>query len=130
VVGIPVSFRIGIGKCDCKKPYSDDLQALACDAVRAQVDEWRVRLPADLSAFPNEEFQQEVVENQEVTFGRLKEALDDGGTLVVFTALIHTWSRPTFLSLGAVGRVYAEGLVVTSSGAVTDAPDELLWAYR
>jgi hypothetical protein len=125
-----VSFRIGIGKCDCQKPYSDHLQALACDAIHAQVEHWRDRLPGDLSAFPQEEFRPELVENQEVTFGRLKEVLDDGGTLVVFTALIHTWSRPTFLSLGAVGRVYAEGLVVSADGRITDAPDELLWAYR
>jgi hypothetical protein len=125
-----VTFRIAIGKCNCQKPYSDRLQAIACDTIRAQLEDWRDRLPGDLSAFPQEEFRPELVESQEVTFGRRKEALDDGGTLVVFTALIHTWSRPTFLSLGTVGRIYAEGLVVKADGQITDAPDDLLWAYR
>jgi hypothetical protein len=49
--------------------------------------------------------------------------------LVVEAALVHTWRRPTFITLGAIGRIFAEGLVV-SGGEVSDAPNELLWVYR
>ena len=53
----------------------------------------------------------------------------EAGTLVAESVLIHTWRRPTFITLGAIGRIFANGLLV-SHESVSDAPDELLWAYR
>jgi hypothetical protein len=75
-------------------------------------------------------YEDERVEGHTITFGTHKHALEAGHTLVVFQALVHTWTRPTYLSLGAVGRMYAEGLVVTASGAVERATDEVLWPFR
>jgi hypothetical protein len=59
-----------------------------------------------------------------------RHALPSGDALVVWTAFVHTWSRPTYLSLGAVGRLFAEGLIITRSGDVQDAPDEVMWEFR
>lgn len=127
---MPQSFRIGIGRCDCRKPYGNAIQEVACAAIRARLEKWRLRLPADLPSVPTEFHENEVVEGQPITFGTYKERLPDGGSLVVFQALVRTWSRPTLLSFGAVGRLYAEGLVVSTAGTVEMAPDELMWGYR
>ena len=70
------------------------------------------------------------VEGHVITFGTYKHALESGETLVVFQALVHTWSRPTFVSVGAVGRMYAEGLIVSATGTVRRAPDEVMWTFR
>ena len=59
-----------------------------------------------------------------------KIGMNAGGTLVVCQALVHTWSRPTFLSIGAVGRMYAEGLLLRHDGSVEPASDDLMWQFR
>ncbi len=71
-----------------------------------------------------------MIDGRHVTFGTYKLGVGGGQTLVVCQALLHTWSRPTFLSIGAVGRMYAEGLLLTSDDNVEPAPDNLMWQFR
>jgi hypothetical protein len=127
---VPLGFRVAIGRCNCGKPYRNAIQEKACEAIDARLENWRNRLPADLAAVPSELHEEERVEGHWITFGTYKHQLDGGVTLVVFQALVHTWARPTFLSMGAVGRMYAEGLVVSASGEVTRATDSVMWPYR
>jgi hypothetical protein len=127
---VPRGFRIAIGRCDCRKPYRDSISAKACEAIDVRLESWRKRLPTDLASVPTEVYEDERVEGHGVTFGTHKHALETGDTLVVFQALVHTWVRPTFLSFGAVGRMYAEGFLVSPSGAVERAPDEVMWPFR
>jgi len=127
---VPFGFRVAIGRCNCDKPYQDLIQAKACEALEARLETWRTRLPADLLALPSELHEEERVEGDSITFGTYRHSLERGDTLVVFQALVHTWSRPTFFSVGAVGRMYAEGLVVAASGEVRRATDDMMWPYR
>ena len=125
---MPLGFRVAIGRCDCVRPYRDPIQAKACEAIDARLENWRTRLPADLPALPNEMYEDERVEGHWITFGTHKHPLESGDTLVVCQALVHTWARPTFLSLGA-GRMYAEGLLVSARGDVKRAPDQMMWPF-
>lgn len=125
-----MSFRIAIGTCSCANPSADTIQDQACRTINANRESWRSRLPGDLAAVPEEQLETGVLGDYRVTLGTYKVALDNGDTVVAFQALVHTWSRPTFLSFGAIGRVYAEGLLVSSSGSVGDAPDDLMWQFR
>ncbi len=127
---MPQTFRIGIGRCECRMPYADAIQRAACATITARIESWRRRLPGDLEAVPSELHEPLEVEGVPVTLGTYKAQLGDGSTLVVLQAQVPTWNRPTFLSLGAIGRVYAEGLVVSTDGTVEAAPAELLWEYR
>jgi hypothetical protein len=124
------ALRIAIGRCECTKPYHDAMQSKACEAIDARLQSWLTRLPADLGAVPVEAYEDVRVEGHVITVGTQKHALESGETLVVFQALVHTWSRPTFLSVGAVGRIYAEGLIVSATGTVQRAPDEVMWTFR
>jgi hypothetical protein len=125
-----MGFRLAIGGCDCRKPYGNPIQQMACEAIDARLLEWRASLPGDLGSVPTEHYEVERVEGHWVTFGTFKRPLDENRTLVVCSALVHTWSRPTFISIGAVGRMYAEGLIISSLGDVSPAPDELMWVFR
>jgi hypothetical protein len=127
---MPLGFRIAIGRCNCAKPYRDRIQAKACEAIDARLQSWSSRLPADLAAVPVEAFEEMLLEGDSVTFGTHKHALESGDTLVVFQALVRTWAKPTFLGPTGVGRMYAEGLVVSPTGAVQRAPDEMMWPFR
>ena len=125
-----MAFRIAIGRCDCQRPYRSAVEERVCDTIHERLANWRSRLPADVAAVPTESFEEQIVEGYHVTFGTYKLGASAGGTLIVCQALLHTWSGPTFLSIGAVGRMYAEGLLVTSDGNVESASDDLLWQFR
>jgi hypothetical protein len=98
--------------------------------IHARVANWRSRLPADVASVPTESFEEQIVEGCHVTFGTYKVAVREGGTLIVFQALVHIWSWPTYVSIGAVGRMYAEGLLLTNDGNVEPASDDLMWQFR
>ena len=125
-----MAFRIAIGRCDCQRPYHSAVEERVCDTIHERLDHWRSRLPADIGAVPTESFEEQIVEGHHVTFGTYKLGPSAGGTLIVCQALVHTWSGPTFLSIGAVGRMYAEGLLVTNDGNVESVSDDLMWQFR
>ncbi|MGH9379924.1 MAG: hypothetical protein ACRD2Z_04860 [Thermoanaerobaculia bacterium] len=123
-------FRIGIGQCDCSQPYRDAIQELACGIVEARLDDWRQRLPADLHAVPVEHYEHELIEGHKVSLATYREELDDGDALVAVSVLVHTLSRPSFISIRAIGRIFSEGLLVRRDGSVKRASDEIMSAYR
>lgn len=125
-----MAFRIAIGRCDCQAPYRSMVEERVCNTIHETLANWRSRLPADVAAVPSEAFEEQIVEGHHVTFGTYKIGMNAGGTLIVCQALVHTWSRPTFLSIGAVGRMYAEGLLLRHDGNVEPASDDLMWQFR
>jgi hypothetical protein len=125
-----MTLRIAIGRCDCQAPYRNTLEERVCKAIHGRLTEWRSRLPADVDAVPTELFEEQIIEACRVTFGIYKLVVSGAGTLVVCQALVRTWSRPTYLSIGGVGRMYAEGLLVTNDGNVEPASDYLMWQFR
>ena len=125
-----MTLRIAIGRCDCQAPYRNALEECVCKAIHARLTDWRSRLPADVVAVPTELFEEQIVEGCRVTFGTYKVGISRGRTLVVCQALVRTWSRPTYFSIGAVGRMYAEGLLLANDGNVEPAPDDLMWQFR
>jgi hypothetical protein len=127
---MPLGFRIAIGRCDCATPYRDSIQAKVCEAIRVQLETWLHRLPGDLDGLPDEAYEDVRLEGDSVTFGTYRHAVASGETLVVFQAFVRTWAKPTFLGPSGVGRMYAEGLLVSEAGTVRRAPDELMWPFR
>jgi hypothetical protein len=125
-----MAFRIAIGQCNCQPPYSNGVEEFVCKAIHEKLTIWRSRLPAEAGAVPTESFEEQLVDGHRITFGTYKLGVSADETLVVFQALIHTWRKPTFLSLGTVGRMYAEGLLITSDGRVEVAPNDLMWQFR
>jgi hypothetical protein len=100
-----------------------------CKTVYETLAGWRRRLPADVAAVPTELFEEQIVDGYRVTFGTYKLEVGEE-TLIVCQALLHTWSRPTFLAIGNVGRMYAEGLLLTKDGNIEPASDNLMWQFR
>ncbi len=124
-----MKFRIAIGRCDCQPPYRDAVEEQVCNKIHETLASWRSRLPHDVAAFPEDAFDV-WVDGRRVTFATYKLDVGGGETLVVCQALVHTWSRPTFLAIGNIGRMYAEGLLLTLDGNVASAPDNLMWQFR
>jgi hypothetical protein len=125
-----MGFRIALGRCSCEKPHRDPLQAGLCEAIDSRIADWMTRLPADLAAVPNEAYEEDLVDGQPIAFAIHKQLLQSGDTLIVFQAMVRTWAHPNFISLSAVGRMYAEGILVSAAGAVERAPDAVMWEFR
>ena len=123
-------FRLGIGSCSCRESPKVAGDAEACHWIATQRDGWRARLPEDLTAIPQVQELELQAEGRAISASVHRHALPSGGTLVVWSAFVHTWARPTYLSLGAVGRLFSEGLIITGSGEVKEAPDEAMWEFR
>lgn len=125
-----MGLRLAIGQCNCRRPYSDDIQRYACDAIEAHLDAWRPRLPADLGSIPRQAFETREVDGHTLIVAVHRDAREDGACLVVCQVFVHTWNKPTFLTIGRVGRIYAEGLLLLPDGTVQPAPDDMLWEFR
>ena len=124
-----MKIRVAIGRCDCRPPYRNVVDEGVCKTIQDRLKIWRDRLPGELAAVPTQLFEEQTVQGRRVTFGTYKLEASVGETLVVCQALVHTWSWPTYLSIGNVGRLYAEGLLIRD-GKIEPAPDKLMWQFR
>ena len=127
---VEMAFRIAIGRCDCQPPYRNPVEEAVCESILESLAACRSRLPEEATTIPHEHHEERIVGGRHVTFGTYKLQVGECGTLIVFQALVHTWSRPTFLSIRAIGRMYAEGLLFTKEDNVEPASDALLWQFR
>jgi hypothetical protein len=123
-------FKISLGECKCQKPYRQPPDAIACQVIEQRLAMWQASLPDGLGTIPREQQEDEIVEGHRLSIRTSKLEHESGEILVVIQALVHTWSRPTFLSFYAVGRMFAEGLLVPASGVPYRAPDDVMWEFR
>jgi hypothetical protein len=97
--------------------------------IDAHLSAWRKRLPADLGAVPIESFEMRTIDGRPAILGTQKCSVEEG-TLVVVHVFIYTWRWPTIFSLSRIGRLYAEGILITREGHVETPPDSIMWEFR
>jgi hypothetical protein len=83
-----------------------------------------------LRELPDEGKPEIVANGTETTYTTYRKVLEDGALLIVVQAFVRTLAWPTHFSFSGIGRIYAEGFVVSENGDTSDAPDELLWEFR
>ena len=124
------AFRLAFGRCSCGEPQSDPLRRAICDELLARLGMLRKRLPNAGFQLPAYADEVQSILGRDVRFETIREDLSDQDVLVVVRAFVHSWRRPTWVSLSGVGHMFAEGLLVKSNGQVVDAPDEVMWDFR
>lgn len=126
------NFRIAIGSGKCKgiERRKNALMAAVCDGLCRRLEYLRGYSRLQLLALPEYEAEPAWVEGNRVLFETHRCTYDDESALVVVRAFVPTIVWPTFFSPAGVGHAVAEGLVVSPTGEVTDAPDEDLWEFR
>ena len=123
-------FRLAFGRCSCGQPQSDPLRRAICDELLARLGMLRTRLSDAGFLLPAYADEVQSIRGREVRFETIREDVSDQKVLIVVRAFVHSWRRPTWVSLSGVGHMFAEGLLVESDGQVADAPDELMWDFR
>lgn len=124
------TFRVALGPCTCKAVASGDIDESICRELLKRLTSLRSENAAVLGALPLyvEELCQ--VGDRDIRFETIREPVSQQDFLIVVRAFLSTWRRPTWLSFAGVGRLYADGIIVRSSGSIEDAPDELMWGFR
>ena len=128
---MPSSFRIALGRASCRNGTRNQSFKAVCDGLMSQLEKLRGLPVEHLRELPKENQQGCVVGNASTTYTTYRMSLEDGRLLIVVQAFVRTLAWPTYISFAGVGRMYAEGFVVSQDGKTTvDAPDELLWEFR
>lgn len=125
------NFRIALGGASAvgfEKMGSPDREI--CQRLLQLIERFKAIKIEDLRSLPGSEFTLEECAGEVVEFTVYKTDVPGGDFLVVVQAFFSTWRKPTFISLGRVGRIYAEGFVLDSNGISKQAPEEMLWPYR
>lgn len=127
-----MGLRIAIGSCRCidgLKSSNPKVTEL-CSRILARLDRLYV-LPSDLLiALPETTTETERIGEQTVVLNTYCDKLETGGTLIVVQGFLPSWRFPKYFGPAGMGHMFAEGVLVTPNGQVTEPDEELLWFYR
>lgn len=125
-----VGLRIAFGRCSCTDAQPDATRQAVCREMMSRLARLRATSAAELEKLPGHAETEEIIAGRKVTFETFVEPFPNGKIIVVIRAFFRSWSRPTFIALGAVGRMFADGFIVRDDGSMEDAPDEWMWKFR
>lgn len=126
-----MGFRISFGQAACN--ISDTMptpERKVCEHLLFKLDNLKSLSFPQLSLFPEVENEKREIEGKIAAFSTYKEVISEDKILVVVQAYYPTWRFPNHFSLNGVGKIFAEALVVTSSGQLEKPADSLLYKYR
>lgn len=127
---MPQAFRIALGRASCRTGTQRPVFKAACGGLLSRLETLRRSSIERLRELPDEGKPEIVANGTETTYTTYRKVLEDGALLIVVQAFVRTLAWPTHFSFSGIGRIYAEGFVVSENGDTSDAPDELLWEFR
>jgi hypothetical protein len=72
----------------------------------------------------------ERIEGRVVTFNTYRDKLESGDALIVVQGFLRSWRFPTYVGSAGVGYMYAEGILLSANGFITNPDEQLLWLFR
>lgn len=127
---MPQTFRIALGTGSCRTGGTNLRFQAVCDGLMRRLEALKGSSTERLRKLPEEGQPEAVANGGRVVYTIYRKMLGDGAALIVVQAFLRTLSWPTHFSFSGIGRIYADGFVLTEDGTIKDAPDELLWAFR
>ncbi|WP_374028359.1 hypothetical protein ACES2J_08645 [Bdellovibrio bacteriovorus] len=124
-------FRLALGSASCRDNKSKDPQVQeVCRILLEKLEALKSSDPIFLKSFPLDHSEIMEINGREVLMTVFHDRLPKEESLLVIQAYYSTWKFPNFISLGGVGKVFAEGFLLNKTGEVKEAPESLLWDYR
>jgi hypothetical protein len=87
-------------------------------------------LPARLRELPGSQADERDLAGNKLTVITYCGDCPDGTVGIVVQVFAHSWRWPTYVSLGAVGYMFAEGFVLAEDDTIAEMPEEWLWMFR
>jgi hypothetical protein len=127
-------MSFGSAACDSPLVHKWPLLHDVCAEVLRRIDQLLATTPEAIEALPEEQTEWQTIRDSEVRFSTVREPSPPDGTLVVVQAFFRTWRHANYIALGGAGgfagRIFAEGVLLTSDRRLIRAPDQLLWTFR
>jgi len=127
-----MGLRLAIGSCRCTdglKSSNPKVKEL-CSRIVTRLNRLRA-LPGEiLITLPETSAETERIEGQVIALNTYCDRLETGDTLIVVQGFLPSWWFPKYFGPAGIGHMFAEGILVTQSGAITEPEEEILWYYR
>lgn len=124
-------FAVGSGRCRHRLfPPTNRVLREACKELQSRLERLEQQGVAVLATLPREHVEVLEFESGAAHLFTLKVELDLTETLVVLTVAVPTLWLPTYFSTAGIGHIASEGLVFSSDGSVSEAPDHVMREYR
>lgn len=123
-------FRLAFGSCSCQERQAPGLRQSMCREMLSRLSALRAKPDQALTSLPAYRETSAVVEGRVVSFETISVRLPDETLLVVVRAFAKSWWRPNWFAFSGTGYMFADGFLVATNGARTDATDEIMWNFR
>ncbi len=101
----------------------------ACDVILDKLEALSLLNFEQISSLPEEEFYKSRILENEVPVAIYREQLSIDSHLIVVQIFYPTLKFPTYFSFSGIGKIYADGLIFSSSGETQRAKEEYLYPY-
>lgn len=123
-------FRISLGSASCRNlDARSERERKACEKVLEHLEALKQLSVAQLNSLPEEKTEAVNASGEMLSITVYRKNLAESEMLLVVQAFMPTWWFPTYFSAKGVGKLFVDGFVV-HDGAVREAIDSELWAYR
>ena len=125
-------FRLAIGSCGCAQGSQSRNVVVRelCSRVLARLERLRSFAPQALLNLPPLSTELERIHGRTARLHTYRQNLGSEKALIVVQVFLPSWRFPNYIGSGGVGHLYAEGIVVTGDGGISEAENKLLWAFR
>lgn len=124
-------FRISFGVASCKNyKNSCEIETKICREIINKIEKLKLLNIEQLLNFKDEEIEVKKIDKKKITFTLYKSPHPNEKAIIVTQAFYTTWLSPNYISFTNIGKIFAEGIVITTDGTMRDATDNELWDYR
>lgn len=125
------NFRIALGRASCKTYNGSDSDiGKVCKIVFDKLSYLKTLQYSQLSNWKESESDISNVGGKNVSLTSYVEKNKQSDLLIVVQAFYPTLIFPNYLSFTFIGKVFAEGFIISSSGDIKDAKDKDLWSFK
>ena len=127
-----MGLRIAIGSCRCADGITsrNPLVRELCSRLVVRLERLRSLGSERLARLPALSTDKERIEGRVVRFNTYRDKLESGDALIVVQGFLRSWRFPTYIGSAGVGYMYAEGILLSANGLITNPDEQLLWLFR
>lgn len=124
-------FRFAIGSASCKGvSKSNTLESKICEMIQEKISVLRTMDFSNLKHLSEENTVDYEIEGKAVMLTVFKKELDSDRLLLVVQTAYKTFKFPNYITLGFIGKVLVDGVIINNKNESSVPDDQLLWEFK